>query len=107
MLGAQVAMALDDASPTHTGSQHAFVHCDGPVHAVEQGVDLRQIEARHREHAAARGEFVAQALQVLVFADERSRRIPVEGHQHLEQGVDVALSQFAAGDHPVEHPLRR
>ena len=63
MLGAQVAMALDNALPAHTGSKPACVHCHGPVHAVEQAVDVRQIEARHRQHATARGEFVAQALQ--------------------------------------------
>ena len=107
MLGAQVAMALDDAAPAHACSLQVFVPQHRPVHAVEQAVNLRQFEARTGEHFATRGEFVAQALQVLVFAEGRSRRMPIEGHQHLEQRVDVALPQFAAGDHPVEHPLRR
>ena len=79
----------------------------GTVRAVEQAVDLRQIEARHHEHAATRGEFVAQASQVLVFAEGRSRCVPIEGHQHPEQRVDVALPQFAVRDHPVEHPRLR
>ena len=74
VLGAQVAVAFDDASPTHPCSQHVFVPHHGPVHAVEEAGNLRQIEARSGKHAAARGEVVAQALQVLVFADRGACR---------------------------------
>ena len=107
MLGAQVAMALDDVVPAHACSQQIFVPHHRPVHAVDQVVNLRQLEARTGEHAATRTDFVAQALEVLVLAESRSTCLPIEGYQHAKQRVDVVLPQLAAGDHLVQHALRR
>jgi len=74
--------------------------------AVEQAVDLRQIEARHHEHAAARGEFVAQdptqQLARLVKRKLVAERNAFGRVRRAQHGPHV-LPQFVFGAVPASH----
>ncbi len=107
VFGAQVAMAVNDASLRHPSMQSVALAQQHLVETVERAGRALQRKLRAQQHLAVRRLLALEARKVLGRIETNSLRAAVERGQHRHQRVDLRRPDPALRQRPIEHAFAR
>ena len=107
MLGAQIAVAVDQLVLQHAFAQRGGLRVERHVQPVERWGRVGEGEAFLQQYFAVACLLAAKAGEVVIGAEASARSASVKGCQHVDQRVDVCARHAALADRAVERALGR